>query len=85
MRLLICPRRKIKIHDQRHNSNRSKNHSENVGRKGAVLDSLYLFLGIIFTGIIVALLLAPLESLEWWAGRFDARLQALEQGSPTPY
>ena len=50
-----------------------------------MLDSLYLFLGIIVAGIIVALLLAPLESLEWWAGRFDARLQTPEKQSPAPY
>ena len=50
-----------------------------------MIDSLYLFLGVVFAGIIIALLLAPLESLEWWAGRYDERLHAPEGRSPAPY
>lgn len=50
-----------------------------------MIDSLYLFLGVVLAGIVVALLLAPLESLEWWAGRYDARLHTPEKQSPSPY
>ncbi len=50
-----------------------------------MIDSLYLFLGVVFAGIVVALLLAPLESLEWWAGRYDECLHAPAAHSPVPY
>ena len=47
--------------------------------------SLYLFFGVIVAGITVALLLAPLESLEWWAGWYGESLHAPAKRSPAPY
>ena len=40
---------------------------------------------VVVVGIVVALLLAPLESLGWWAGWYGDALQRPSEHSPAPY
>ncbi len=42
-------------------------------------------IGVVVVGVVVALLLAPLESLGWWAGWYGGGLQAPSEDSFVPY